>query len=75
MCAGLPRSHSGKEFACLCKRQRCKRHKKCEFNPWVGKMWSMAWQPTTVFLPGESQGQRSLVGYSPWDCKKSDMTQ
>ena len=25
-----------------------------------------AWQPTPVFLPGESQGQRSLAGYSPW---------
>ena len=29
--------------------------------------WRRAWQPTPVFLPGESQGQRSLVGYSPWD--------
>ena len=31
-----------------------------------------AWQPTPVFLPGESQGQRSLVGYSPWRRKESD---
>ena len=30
---------------------------------------------TPVFLPGESQGQRSLVGYSPWGCKESDMTE
>ena len=28
-------------------------------------LWRRAWQPTTVFLPGEFQGQRSLVGYSP----------
>ena len=28
-----------------------------------------AWQPTSVFLPGESHGQRSLVGYSPWGCR------
>ena len=28
-----------------------------------------------VFLPGKSHGQRSLVGYSPWDCKESDMTE
>ena len=28
---------------------------------------------TTVFLPGESHGQRSLAGYSPWDCKELDM--
>ena len=30
------------------------------------------WQPTPVFLPGESHGQRSLVGYSPWGHKESD---
>ena len=37
-----------------------------EFNPWVGKiLWRRAWQPTAVFLPGEFNGQRSLVGYSP----------
>ena len=34
-----------------------------------------AWQPTPVFLPGESQGQRSLVGYSPWGHKESEMTE
>ena len=33
------------------------------------------WQPTPVFLPGESHGQRSLVGYSPWGCKKLDTTE
>ena len=32
------------------------------------------WQPTPVFLPGKSHGQRRLVGYSPWGCKESDMT-
>ena len=32
--------------------------------------WRRAWQPTTVFLPGESHGQRSLVGYSPWGHKR-----
>ena len=50
-----------KEPACHCKR--CKRH---EFDPWVGKIpWRRAWQSTPVFLPGESHGQRNLVGYSP----------
>ena len=35
------------------------------FDPWVGKIpWQRAWQPTLVFLPGESHGQRSLVGHS-----------
>ena len=39
---------------------RCKRQK---FNSWVGKIpWRRAWQPILVFLPGESHGQRSLVG-------------
>ena len=35
---------------------------------------SSKWQSTPVFLPGESHGQRSLVGYSPKGCKESDMT-
>ena len=33
------------------------------------------WQPVPAFLPGESHGQWSLVGYSPWGCRESDMTQ
>ena len=37
--------------------------------------WRRKWQPTPVFLPGESHGQRSLVGYSPWDHKQSDATE
>ena len=32
-------------------------------------------QPTPVFLPGESHGERSLVGYSPWGHKEWDMTE
>ena len=59
---------SGKEYAC-----QYRRHKRCEFNPWVGKMpWRRAWQPSPIFLPGESHGERSLVGYSPWGHKESD---
>ena len=43
------------------------------FDPWVEKIpWKRKWQPTPVFLPGKSQGQRSLVGYSPWGCKELD---
>ena len=39
----------------------------------VGKIpWKREWQPTPVFLLGEVHGQRSLVGYSPWDHKESD---
>ena len=43
------------------------------FDPWVRKIpWRRKWQPTPVFLPGEFQGQTSLVGYSPWGCKELD---
>ena len=37
--------------------------------------WRRAWQPTPVSLPGESHGQRSLAGYSPWGGTESDMTE
>ena len=46
------------------------------FDPWVRKItWRRAWQPTPVFLSGESHGQRSLAGYSLWGCKELDMTE
>jgi len=42
---------------------------------WVRKItWSREWQSTPVLSPGKLQGQRSLVGYSPWGCKESLMT-
>ena len=45
------------------------------FNLCVGKTpWRRKWLPTPVFLPGEFHGERSLVGYSPWGHKESDMT-
>ena len=37
--------------------------------------WRRAWLPTPVFLPGESYGQRSLLGYNPLGCKESDTTE
>ena len=41
--------------------------------PGVGTIpWRRAWQPTLVFLLGESHGQRSLAGYSLWSHKESD---
>ena len=47
-----------------------------DFDPRVGEIpWRRAWQLTPVFLPGESLGQRNLVGYSPWGHKVSDMTE
>ena len=45
------------------------------FDPWVRQIpWRRKWQVTPVFLPGESHGQRSLAGYSPWGRKESDTT-
>ena len=59
---------SGREPAC-----QCRRHKRCRFTPWVGKIpLRREWQPSPVFSPGESQGQRSLAGYSPWGHQESD---
>ena len=50
--------------------------KKGQLDPWVGKIpWRKAWQPTPVFLPGESQGQKSLVGHSSWGHKELDTTE
>ena len=37
--------------------------------------WRRKWQPTPVFLPGESHGPRSLVGYGPWGHKEWDTTE
>ena len=63
----LPRRLSGRESTC--------QHRKCRFGPWFGKIpWGRKWQPILVFLPGESHGQRSLAGYSPWSCKESEHT-
>ena len=42
----------------------------------LGNMpWRRKWQPTPVFLPGKSHGRWSLVGYCPWGCKESDITE
>ena len=47
-----------------------------EFNLWVRKIpWRRKWQPTPVFLSGESHGQRSLAGYSPQGYKELTMTE
>ena len=52
--------------------EMCRRH---GFDPWVGKIpWRREWQPTPVFLPGTSHGQRSLRGYRPRAWKELDTT-
>ena len=68
---GFPDGTRGKAPTC-----QCRRHKRRGFDPWVGKIpWRRAWQPTAVFLPGESHGQRSLEGYSPQGHKQQDTTE
>jgi len=68
---GLPRWLSSKESAC--DAGDIMRYR---FDPCVGKVpWRRAWRPTQVFLPGESHGDRSPVGYSPWGHKEPDMTE
>ena len=67
----FPVGASGKEPTC-----QCTRHKRCGLDPWVGKMpWRRKWQPTAVFLPGNSHGQRNLTSFSPWGHKESDTTE
>ena len=62
---------SGKDPACKCKRR--KRHR---LDPWVGKTpLEKGVTAHSIFLPGESQGQRSLVGYRPKGRKESDTTE
>ena len=65
----FPGGTSGKEPAC--QYRRCKRHR---FDPQVGKTpWRRKWQPTPVYLPGESRGERGLAG-SVHGVTDSDMT-
>ena len=50
--------------------------KRPRFDLWIKKTpWRKEWQPTPVFLPEESHGQRSLAGYSPRGRKESDTTE
>ena len=63
----LPWLLSGEESAFQCRRRG--------FSPCIGKIpGRRKWQSTPVFLLGKSHGQRSLAGYSPWDCKGLDTT-
>ena len=65
---GFPGGTSCEEPAC-----QYRRHKRLRFDPWVGKIpRRRVWKPTPIFLPVESHGQRSLVGYSSWRHKQSD---
>ena len=68
---GAIRCRSGKESAC-----QWRSPKRRQFDSRVGKVsWRRARQPTPVFLPGESNGQRSPAGYSVWGRKESEATE
>ena len=68
---GFPGEASGKEPTC-----QCRRNERCRFDPWVRRIpWRRAWQPTLVFLSGDSHGQSNLVDYSPQSLNESDMTE
>ena len=55
---------------------QCKRYERNGFDPQVRKIpWRRAWQPTPVFLCGESHVQKNLGGYSPQCRSESDMTE
>ena len=61
---GLPRWLRQERICLQCGRP--------EFDPWIGKIsWRRTWQPTPIFLPGESHEQRILAGYGPWGCRES----
>ena len=65
---GFPGGTVVKESTCQLKR--------CRFDPWGRKIpWKRKWQPTSVFLPGKSHGQRSLTGYNPRGHKELDRTE
>ena len=64
---GFPGGSNSKELAC-----QCRTHKRCRLILLVRKIpWRRAWQPTPVFLPEESHGQKNLAGYSPWGPKET----
>ena len=65
---GFPGGSAGKESTCNWGRPG--------FDPWAGNIpWRREWLPTPVLSPGAFQGQRSLVGYSPWGHRESDMAE
>ena len=71
-CWEFPGGTSGKDTHPNPHRQ-CRQCKRPKFDPWVEKIpWRMKWQPAPVFMPGESHGQRNLVGNRPWGLTELD---
>ena len=66
---GFPGGASGKEPIC-----QCGRHERLMFDPWIGTIpWRRAWQLTSVFLPGESRGQRAWQAIQSVGSQKSQI--
>ena len=64
---GFPGGASSKEPAC-----QCRRHKRRGFDSWIGKIpWRTAWQPTPVFLPGESPWTEEMGGLQVMELQKN----
>ena len=76
---GFPILHYLPQFASLGSQlvRICLKYKRPGFNPWVGKiLWKREWLVTSVFLPGELHGKRSLAGYTVHGvAKESNMTE
>ena len=66
----IPRRLRDKDYAC-----QCRRHRRCQSIPELGRSCSRKWQATPVFLPGKAHAQRILVVYTPWAHKESDTTE
>ena len=68
--------HSGELPRWLHTKESAFQWRRVRFDPWVRKIpWRRKWKPTPVFLPGKSQGQRSLMCYNPWGHKESGTTE
>ena len=69
--------HSGSPCGSLVKNPPANAgDRRCRFDPWVRKiLWRRKWQPTPISVPGESHGQRSLVGYCLWGRRELDTTE
>ena len=76
LCLNILHVLTWSSFICLFEFIGCLQCGRPGFDSWIGKIpCRRKWQPTPVFLPGKSHGQRSLAVYSPWGCKKSDTTE
>ena len=69
MCIGGVGFRAGSEVKNPYAAQETQSHPQVRRTP-----WRREWQLPPVLLPGEFHAQRSLLGYSPWGCKKLDMT-